>query len=197
MSEDGRWVVFFSAEQNPDDNNNNNDNKLNGDVFLYDRLTGTTKVLTDDAHIPLASRPSGELFSGFSISGDGSTSCSGANIRLSTLSRRPGSTMSVIFTSTTVRPIWCTCLINQATHTPFTVNDEPRIAGGQIVFASTDFGNQSAPPTRHIYVTDLAGHIQTDIQPGTVGIIEPSDPNARINRRPNSSRLTSAAMAAT
>ena len=56
MSEDGRWVVFFSAEQNPNDNNQGSPQ---GDVFLYDRLTGVTKVLTDDAHIPLASRPCG------------------------------------------------------------------------------------------------------------------------------------------
>ena len=51
-------------------------------------------------------------------------------------------------------------------NTPFTVNDEARIGGGHIVFSSTDFGNNTAPPTHHIYVTDLAGHIQTDITPG-------------------------------
>ena len=72
MSEDGRWVVFFSAEQIPGGNDNGSPQ---GDVFLYDRLTGVTKVLTDDAHIPDASRPHDgmpEHYSGFAISGDGS-----------------------------------------------------------------------------------------------------------------------------
>ena len=64
-------------------------------------------------------------------------------------------------------------------NTPFTVNDQPRIGGGLIVFSSTDFSNFSGPPTRHIYVTDLAGHIQTDITPG-YGRHNPSrlDPSA-------------------
>src|SRR5205814_975154 len=48
-----------------------NDGGPQGDVFLYDRLTGTTEVLTDTAHIP--SRPDGEHYTGFSISGNGNT----------------------------------------------------------------------------------------------------------------------------
>src|SRR5207302_1488099 len=67
ISNDGRWVVFFSSETLPTDGDNNGPTV--GDVFLYDRLTNTTKVLTDNAHIP--SRPAGEHYSGFSISADG------------------------------------------------------------------------------------------------------------------------------
>ena len=184
MSEDGRWVVFFSDEQNPDNNNSNNSNNGSpdkGDVFLYDRLTGVTKVLTDYAHIPLASRPQDgtpEHYSGFSISGDGSTVVFKGEHEVPD-PNFPNGQRDVSHIYVYDRPSDTVHLLTNPNNNnaPFTVNDEARIAGGQIVFSSTDFGNDNGPPTLHIYVTDLAGHIQTDITPGTVGITEPSDPS--------------------
>ena len=71
ISQDGRWVAFFSSEVNPDTNNGNDNSP--GDVYLYDRQTGTTTVLTDAAHT--ASLPAGETFGNglLSISADGRT----------------------------------------------------------------------------------------------------------------------------
>src|SRR6185437_9737102 len=173
MSVDGRWVVFFSDEQLP--NSGNSSDK--GDVYLYDRLTDTTTVLTDDAHIPV--KQPGELFSGFSISDDGGTVVFRGEYATGNPPGNGPSNVSLIYvydrtTDTT------SVLTNPATNTPFNVNDEPRIAHNQIVFASTDFGNNTAPPTYHIYVTDLSGNIQTDILPGTVGITEPVNPDDAI-----------------
>ena len=186
MSKDGRWVVFFSDEQVPNGGGNND----KGDVYLYDRLTGVTKVLTDDAHIPLASRPQDgtpEHYSGFSINGDGSTVVFKGEHEVPDPNFPNGQRdVSHIYiydrTSDSVR-----LLTNPVTHVPYAVNDEARIAGGNlIVFSSMDFGNDTGPPIRHIYVTDLAGHIQTDITPGTVGITEPTDPNDPLfNRQTN------------
>ncbi len=72
VSNDGRYVVFFSTLELPSDNNNN-DSNLHGDVFLYDRLTGTTTALTDEQHLSMELRPDGEFYVGFSITGDGGT----------------------------------------------------------------------------------------------------------------------------
>ena len=69
MNGEGRFVVFFSSEFAPTQNDNHD--RVHGDVFLYDRLTGATTTLTDTQHIPLGLREPGERFSGFSVSGDG------------------------------------------------------------------------------------------------------------------------------
>src|SRR5262249_9886453 len=45
VSNDGRFIAFMSSESTPDGSGS----QMNGDVFLYDRLTGVTTVLTDDA----------------------------------------------------------------------------------------------------------------------------------------------------
>jgi VCBS repeat-containing protein len=171
MSNDGRWVVFFSDEQVP--NGGNNSDK--GDVFLYDRLTNATTVLTDAAHIP--GKHTGEFFSGFSISGDGSNVVFRGEYLVADENSPTGlDNIDHIYVynrgTDTVH-----LLTNAANGQPFTVNDEPHIAGGQIVFASTDFGNNTAPPIRHIYVTDLAGHIQTDITLASLNIPDPNQGN--------------------
>ena len=57
ISSDGRWVAFFSTEADITTGQNVDDSP--GDVYLYDRATGATTVLTDAAHIPLVSRPDG------------------------------------------------------------------------------------------------------------------------------------------
>lgn len=174
MSNDGRWVVFFSDEQIP--NGGNNSDK--GDVFLYDRLTGVTEVLTDYAHIPLGTtRPAGEHFSGFSISPDGSTVVFKGEYQVVDGNSPTGfddvSNIYVYNRATDTVHL----LTNPAdNNNPFTVNDEARIAGGHVVFSSTDFGNINAPPTHHLYVTDFAGHIQTDITLGDIGLTDPPPP---------------------
>ncbi|MDI1345454.1 MAG: nidogen-like domain-containing protein, partial [Pseudolabrys sp.] len=172
MSNDGRWVVFFSDEQVP--NGGNNSDK--GDVYLYDRLTNATTVLTDAAHIP--AKHTGEFFSGFSISGDGSNVVFRGVFQVADEKSPTGfNSVSHIYVydrdADTVH-----VLNNPAIGQPFTVNDDPRFAGGQIVFASTDFGDNTGPPVRHIYVTDLTGHIQTDITLALLGIPDPNlNPN--------------------
>lgn len=47
------------------------------------------------------------------------------------------------------------------------------IADGVIVFASTDFSNDTAPPVRHLIVTDLGGHVLTDV--GIAQSVDPGD----------------------
>lgn len=178
MSHDGRWVVFFSDETNPDSNNNNNNNNPDkGDVLLYDRLTGVTTVLTDATHIPLNERQVGETFSDPSISGDGSTVVfRGEHATGNAPGHGPSSIANIYVYDRASNTTHVLTNPNNG-NTPYTVNDPVSIGGGHIVFVSDDFGDNTGPPIRHLYVTDLSGHIQTDIQPGTVGITEPSDPN--------------------
>ncbi|HZL31902.1 MAG TPA: FecR domain-containing protein [Pseudolabrys sp.] len=171
MSNDGRWVAFFSDEQIP----SVGDNSDKGDIFLYDRLTNTTTVLTDDAHLSV--KQEGELFSGFSISGDGSNVVFRGEYQVADANSPTGfDDVSHIYVynrgTDTVH-----LLNNPANDQPFTVNDDPHIAGGQIVFSSTDFGNNTSPPIRHIYVTDLTGHIQTDITLASLNIPDPNPGN--------------------
>ncbi len=62
-------------------------------------------------------------------------------------------------------------------NTPYNVDDSAVIsdAGNRIVFDST-VSSGNGPPTAHLYVTDLAGHIQTDLVT-TQFVPQPSDPN--------------------
>src|SRR4029079_5885823 len=48
-----------------------------------------------------------------------------------------------------------------------------------IVFAETDFGNFTGPPTQHLRVTDLAGHIRTDLTLAALGISDPNQSDPR------------------
>ena len=178
ISFDGRWVAFQSDEINPNDNNNpgNNDNINHdqGDVLLYDRLTGVTTVLTDDAHID--SRPAGEHFSDSAINGSGSFVVFRGTYPTGNAPGDGPSSISNVYVYDRASDT-TTELTNPANNgTPYTANDPVSIGGGHIVFVS-DVGGGEGPPARHIYVTDTQGHIQTDITPFMVGITEPIDPD--------------------
>ena len=180
ISQDGRWVAFFSSEVNPDTNNGNDNSP--GDVFLYDRLTGTTTVLTDAAHT--ASLPVGETYGNglVSISADGNTVVfKGQQEIADPLSPTGFDQTNQIFiydrASDTVR-----MLTNpDNNNTPYNVDDMATIsgAGNRMVFDSF-VPNNNGPSTVHVYVTDLSGHILTDITSGQLGISQPSDPSQYI-----------------
>jgi VCBS repeat-containing protein len=173
----GRFVAFFSSEVNPDTNNGNGNHP--GDIYLYDKLTGTTTVLTDDAHI--GPRPAGETFGDglLSISADGATVVfRGENQTPDPLSPTGFDQTNEIYVydrvSDTVR-----VLTNPANgDTPYNVDDFAAIsgAGNQIVF--DDYVSSSTGPgAEHLYVTDLSGQIRTDLTLAQLGISPPSDPN--------------------
>jgi VCBS repeat-containing protein len=173
ISQDGRWVVFFSNDGLPTGGDNSSPQ---GDVFLYDRLSGVTRVLTDDEHIQ--NRPAGEHYSGFSVSADGNTAVFRGSHFVDQLSGPPIELNQIYVydrTTDTTR-----ALTNPDNGHDYQVNDEPRLsASNLIVFAETDFGNNTQPPTQHLRVTDLAGHIRSDITLATVGLSDPNpgDPN--------------------
>ena len=176
ISQDGRWVVFFSDQGLP---TGGDDFSPAGDVFLYDRLSGVTRVLTDDQHIQ--NRPAGEHYSGFSISADGSTAVfRGSQV----VDQQNGPSLEINHIYVYDRGTDSTRLLtNPDNGHVYGVNDEPRLAGiNLIVFAETDFGDNTQPPTQHLRVTDLAGHIRNDITLAALGISDPnqSDPTLSI-----------------
>lgn len=134
-------------------------------------------MITDNAHIE--SRPAGEHYNGFSISPDGNF----AVFRGTTHVTDPG----VQGGSNQINHIYVYDRVSDTTqlltnpdnnnNTPYTINDQPAIGGHLIVFSSTDFSNPSAPPVRHLIVTNLQGHIVTDLTTASFGITEPSDPS--------------------
>src|SRR5262249_32579320 len=151
MSYDGRFVVFFSTENAPTQGGGQ---ELNGDVFLYDRLTGETTILTDDAHIP--SRPDGEHYSGFSINAGGRfvvfkgeyTVVDGPN---------QSHTESEIYVYDRVTDQ--TRLLTDSQGNPFSVNDVPRInAAGLVVFTHQD-NSQQGPGVSHLEVVNPNGQV--------------------------------------
>jgi VCBS repeat-containing protein len=171
ISQDGRWVVFFSNQGLP---TGNDDSSPQGDVFLYDRLSGVTRVLTDDQHIQ--NRPTGEHYSGFSVSADGSTAVFRGSQQVDQQNGPPIETDHIYVydrNSDTTR-----LLTNPDNGHVYEVNDEPRLAGLYLIaFADSDFGNGSQPPTQHLRVTDLAGHLRTDLTLANLGISDPNPGN--------------------
>lgn len=165
VSSDGRYVVFFSTETPPTDDGD--DQELNGDVFLHDRLTGTTTVLTDEAHIPLQSRPIGEQYAGFSISADGRYVVFAGEHEVDN-PQFPNQTEQHIYVYDRLTD-QTTLLTNPANDQPYLINDLPRIsAGGLIVFETQEFTQNGSTP--HIIVTNTDGQILTDISAANIGI---------------------------
>jgi VCBS repeat-containing protein len=168
ISNDGRYVVFFSTAQLPDDNG---DDDLNGDVFLYDRLTSTTTTLTDAAHIPIESRLPGESYIGFSISGDGAfVVFQGEREVTDTFGTHTEGRLFVYDRAADETRL----LRNPVTQEPYSVDDLPRISsGGLIAFATQPtFGEDFNP--QHILVTNVGGQILTNLTASDLGIDEPT-----------------------
>ena len=164
------------AETLPTDGDNNGPTV--GDVFLYDRLTNTTKVLTDNAHIP--SRPTGENYSGFSISADGNMAVFKGQYTVTDPQFGPQEFSDIYVYNRTTDTVHL--LANPANNnTPYNVMDEPHIGGGgHVVFSDQDFGNLQGPPVNHVYVTDTAGRIQTDLTLSAFGLSnDPQNPNVQ------------------
>jgi VCBS repeat-containing protein len=157
ISNDGRYVVFFSTPLLPTDDDNED---LSGDVFLYDRLDGTTTTLTDTAHIPVGSRLPGESYVGFSISGDGAfVVFQGEREVTDTFGTHHEGRLFVYNRAE-----------DKVTLLPYSVDDLPRISsGGLIAFATQPtFGEDFSP--QRILVTNVGGQILTALTADGLGI---------------------------
>jgi VCBS repeat-containing protein len=163
VSNDGRYVVFFSAADVPGINHADLD--LHGDVFLYDRLTGTTTTLTDSAHIQ--NQLDGEVYSGFSILGDGSfavfTGEHDVTDEFGTHNEARLYVYDRVHDQTRM-------LSDPVSHQPFSVDGLPRINSGFVTFSTQQYSTEGAFVGQHVLVTNLSGQIITDITPVQLGI---------------------------
>jgi VCBS repeat-containing protein len=165
ISNDGRYVVFDTAETQPADDNGP---ELGGDVYLHDRLTGTTIALDDAAH--LASPRAGEVYSGFAINSDGSLVVFKGSL---TVPDTVGSHVDTVVYVYNRAQDTTTVLTPSNSSTPFLINDQARInASNLIVFTHDDHG--PGGPSPHVMVTDTAGHVLSNITASSLGITDPS-----------------------
>jgi VCBS repeat-containing protein len=165
VSNDGRYVVFFSASELPSADGNDNGG-LNGDVFLYDRLTGTTKTLTDNYHIHADVRLPGEAYVGFSITGDGQYVVFQGE-------REVPDTFGT-GTHQEGRLFIYDRVADQTRLLPYSVDDLPHISGGLIAFATQAYTANSGFSPQQVLVTNLAGQMLTSI---TATSLDISDQN--------------------
>jgi VCBS repeat-containing protein len=167
ISNDGRYVVFFSTPLLPTDEDSDD---LNGDVFLYDRLDGTTTTLTDTTHIPNDLRLDGEAYVGFSISGDGAFVVFQGEREVFDPESEQHHTEGRIFVYDRAADE-TRLLVNPVTQEPYSVDDLPRISsGGLIAFATQQYWNGEVFEEQHILVTNVSGQILTDLTASELGI---------------------------
>jgi VCBS repeat-containing protein len=163
VSNDGRYVMFFSSTELPDTDADDQD--LAGDVFLHDRMTGVTKVLTDTAHI--ATRPNGEHYVGFSISSDGAFAVFEGERRVTDTfgTHEIGQLYVYDRAADQTRLLTNPNNLDPVTHqpVPYTVDGLPHIAGGLIAFATQTYSDVNGFSPQRILVTNLAGQILTEI----------------------------------
>ena len=160
MSSDGRFVVFGASNQIP----GQDDNSRLGDVYLYDRLTGTYKWISDPATFSssgIALHP-GETYDGIaSISLDGQYVAFKGQFQTTQTIRGQTSTFteSEIFLYNTGTGV--------TTLVPGLTGDEPSINGNGSLIASTGSslripsGNTST--NNDVLVVDRTGNVLTRI----------------------------------
>jgi VCBS repeat-containing protein len=158
MSSDGRFVVFGASNQIP----GHDDSSHLGDVYLYDRLTGTYKWISDPADFAGITLHPGETYDGLaSISPDGQYVTFKGEFQTTQTIRGQTSTFteSEIFLYNTSTGV--------ATLVPGLTGDEPSINGDGSLIAST--GSSLRIPTGNpltnndVLVVDRAGHVLTRI----------------------------------
>jgi VCBS repeat-containing protein len=161
LSSDGRFTVFGASNEIPGPND---DNARLGDVYLYDRLAGTYKWVSDPADfISSGITPhSGEIYDGLgTISRDGQTvAFKGEYQTTQIIGGQPfTSPQSEIFLYNT-----STGLI---TLVPGLTGDEPSISGSGNQIVSTGQALTIPPGNiiayNDVLVTDRAGHVLTRI----------------------------------
>ena len=165
LSADGRFTVFGASNEIP---GQNDDNSKLGDVYLYDRLTGTYKWISDPANFTnsgITLHP-GETYNGLgTISRDGQTvAFKGEFQTTQTIGGQP-----VIFNQSEV------FLYNTGTgvitRVPGLTGDQPSINGNGSLIAST--GQSLTAPSGNdflyndVLVTDRFGHVLTRISGDT------------------------------
>ncbi len=164
LSSDGRFTVFGASNQIP----GQDDNAHLGDVYLYDRLTGTYKWISDPDNFTNSgiALHSGETFDGLAtISLDGQTVAFKGQFQTTQTIGDQTFTFdqSEVFLYNTSTAV--------TTLVPGLMGDEPSINGNGSLIASTGqsltitFGN--TPIYNDVLVTDRAGHVLTRISGDT------------------------------
>jgi VCBS repeat-containing protein len=159
MSSDGRLVVFGASNQIP----GHNDNSHLGDVYLYDRLTGTYKWISDPANFTNSgiTPHAGETYDGLAaISLDGQYVAFRGQFQVT----------QIISGQPVTSPQSETFLYNTSTGATTLVpglnGDEPSITGSGSLIAATG-QSLTAPNNTFTYndvlVTDRLGHVVTRI----------------------------------
>src|SRR5262249_47198087 len=158
MNGEGRWVVFFSTETVPTQGDNNG--LTTGDVFLYDRLTNETKILTDEQHIPAALRAAGERFEGFAISGDGYFSVIKVTSSVTDQFATHEANKVYIYDREHDR---VTLLADPNTHDPIISDGNVQINGNGSLITFVRFDNSGLSVVAHVSVYNREGALLTDI----------------------------------
>jgi VCBS repeat-containing protein len=159
MSSDGRFVVFGASNQVP----GHDDSSHLGDVYLYDRLTGTTKWISDPANFATGvTLHPGETFDGLaSISLDGQYVAFKGQFQTTQTIRDQTSTFaeSEIFLYNTGTGV--------ITLVPGLTGDEPSINGDGSLIASTGSSlripNGNPLTDNDVLVVDRTGNVLTRI----------------------------------
>jgi VCBS repeat-containing protein len=162
MSSDGRFVVFGASNQIP----GQDDNSHLGDVYLYDRLTGTYKWISDPANFANSTPHAGETYHGLStISLDGQFVTFRGHFQVTQIigGQPVTSVQSETFLYNTSTGV--TTLI------PGLNGDEPSINANGSLIAATGQSLTAPSGNNFIYndvlVTDRLGHVVTRISGDT------------------------------